>query len=65
MYTPAHPLLGNALQVSFRFLLLDRAGGLGFTIGTALGHGAFPSATPHAHTVDHESLTVHTYEFMK
>ena len=48
-----HPLFSDGLKVPLRLLLLDSTGGLGFTVGAALGNGTLPSSSPHAHAVDH------------
>ena len=53
---PAHPLLGDRLQVPLGLLLVHRSRGLGLTIGAPLGHWPLPATAPHRDPVDAEAL---------
>ena len=54
--SPANTLLGDGLEVTLGLLLFDSTRGLGFTIGTTLGHRPLPATTSHGNAVDDESL---------
>ena len=54
---PAHPLLGDTLQVPLRLLLLHRAAGLRLAVRAALCHGTLASAPPHGDAVNDISCT--------